>query len=205
LNYELLEAVFPALERHEPRLTVTREQLELAARTLHEIDRPSSGYVIVHPLSAGSAPNWSLSRYLDLADRLAAAGHIILLTGSAVEAKMIDSAQRSRSRLHASLAGKTDLPTYVGLVKSARAVITGSTGPIHIATAVQTPAVGIYPPQQAISPARWGPRGGPNKLFTPCVKEVGQDQGDPMDRISVDEVAEYLLAKLADKGNIVWN
>jgi ADP-heptose:LPS heptosyltransferase len=75
-------------------------------------------------------------------------------------------------------------------------LITGSTGPIHIATAVRTFAVGLYPPQSALSPTRWGPRGGANKLFVPSVYNVDGDDADCLEQVTVSDVAAYVLSKI---------
>lgn len=198
LNYELAEAFQSELPRFEPELTVDESQLNRARLLLREIGLSERLFVIVHPLSAGSAPNWSLARYVELVEVLQAAGVPVVLTGSAAEAERISSVVRAEWRGVHNLAGRTDLPTLVAMIKLARAVICGSTGPIHIATALRTLAVGIYPPQQEISPVRWGPRGGSAKLFQPPPE--ARTKGDSaMDRISVPEVAEYLLSELGSE------
>ena len=48
----------------------------------------------------------------------------------------------------------TNIRDLVGLSRAAALVISGDTGPLHIATAVGTPAVGIFGPTD---PARNGP------------------------------------------------
>lgn len=196
LNYELAEAVLPGLARHEPRLTVSGEQQDRARALLASEDLPSdSPYIVIHPLSRGSAPNWRLGRYLDLAAELSAQGLPVIFSGSSSEGELIASAQQERGSSLINLAGKTDLKTLVGLISGAKLLVTGSTGPIHIASAVSTFAVGIYPPQAALSAARWGPRGGTNKLFVPTVESKGTDYDTCMDAISVDTVTAYVLSK----------
>lgn len=196
LNYELAMGAFDDLPRFEPHLTVVEPQVQAARNVLSEHGLSADArYVVIHPLSRGSAPNWQIDRYLDLADSLAGSGLRVVLTGSASEREEIASALQRRGVNYPNLAGETDLSTLLGLIKSADVVVTGSTGPIHLATAVGAHAVGIYPPQQALSATRWGPRGGANKLFVPYVEPNDSSLYDCMERVSVADVAAYVLSK----------
>ena len=200
LNYDLAEAYLADLPRYEPELNVGESQRIAARGVLEQRGLIEKKFVIVHPLSAGSAPNWSLSNYLALAELLIAAKVSVVLTGTKSEAVTINEyLQEEIAGIH-NLAGCTDLSTLVGLIKLAGAVVCGSTGPIHIATAVRTAAIGIYPPQREISPARWGPRGGPCKLFLPPTGTEGRAHADLMQTIEPQQVADYLLSELSSGG-----
>jgi ADP-heptose:LPS heptosyltransferase len=54
----------------------------------------------------------------------------------------------------AVLAPRTSLADLLTLARAARLVVSGDTGPLHLATAIGTPVVGIYGPTD---PARNGP------------------------------------------------
>ncbi len=54
--------------------------------------------------------------------------------------------------------GKTSLRELGALIKGARCYVSGDTGPLHIATALQKPLVTIYGPTR---PDRTGPYGNP--------------------------------------------
>jgi heptosyltransferase III len=196
LNYDLVESAFPGLPRYEPHLAVLEPELcsaqALLAKYDVDLDRP---YIIVHPFSRGSAPNWKLENYLALAVELAASGVTVLITGSQQERERLDRSLTDSPGI-VNVAGETDLRQLKGLIKTAAMVITSSTGPIHIATAVETFAVGIYPPVAALSPVRWGPRGGANKLFVPEVTSNEGQTGSRMDEIKVENVLAFVLAKL---------
>ena len=63
LNYELVESVFPGLRRYEPHLTVVDNEIASAESFLAQKGlSPGESYVVVHPFSRGSAPNWKLER-----------------------------------------------------------------------------------------------------------------------------------------------
>ena len=54
------------------------------------------------------------------------------------------------------LAGETSIPQLVGLIRRARGVITGDTGAMHMAAALNVPTVAIFGPSD---PVRTGPFG----------------------------------------------
>jgi ADP-heptose:LPS heptosyltransferase len=197
LNYDLVKSAFPGLPRHEPHLAVLEQEICSAQAILanHGIDF-GEPYVIVHPFSRGSAPNWRLENYMSLAQGLAASSIRVLITGSQQERRRLGSFFTDSQRSVVNVAGETDLRQLKGLIKSAAMVVTSSTGPIHIATAVETFAVGIYPPVAALSPVRWGPRGGANKLFVPEVTLSKGQTGSGMDGIRVENVLAFILSKL---------
>ena len=197
LNYDLAKSTFPGLPRHEPKIAVLETET-LSAQALlakHSVDL-GEPYVIVHPLSHGSSSNWSLENYLSLVRELASAGVTVLITGSQQECRRLGSFFTGSPSGVVNVAGETDLRQLKGLIKAAAMVVTSSTGPIHIATAVGTFAVGIYPPVAALSPVRWGPRGGANKLFVPEVTPNEGQTGSSMDGIRVENVLAFILSKL---------
>jgi ADP-heptose:LPS heptosyltransferase len=196
LNYDLVESAFRELPRHEPHLVVL-EQETASAQALLARHGTDSGepYVIVHPFSRGSSPNWKPENYASLAQRLAASSVPVLITGSQQERQRFGSLFADSPGV-INVAGETDLRQLKGLIKAAAMVVTSSTGPIHIAMAVGTFAVGIYPPVAALSPVRWGPRGGANKLFVPEVIPNEGLTGSLMDGIKVENVLAFILSKL---------
>ncbi len=196
LNYRLAEAAFPGLERFEPELALDAEAITSAMGLLEQLGLGDKGYIMIHPLSHGSAPNWPVERYVELTGRLAAGGVDCVITGTELERETIESAFGPLGgRVHV-VAGRTELATLVALIRMARLLVGGSTGPIHIAAAVGTFAVGIYPPVAALSAVRWGPRGGANKLFAPPVDEVRGDGRGAMEKISVEEVTGFIVERL---------
>ena len=197
LNYDLVESQYPGLQRFEPSLTATAEEDQRAQEFLASVGIHSKlPYIIVHPLSHGSAANWRLGRYVELINRLAGQGIRLLVTGSQLEAADITAALGENSEFVTNIAGRTDLPLLKGLIKNAALIVSGSTGPIHMAGALGTFALGIYPPESALSPVRWGPRGSANKLFLPTVNEYKGNSVDLMDTIPIDTVYNFIIGHL---------
>lgn len=128
-------------------------------------DRP---LVILHPGSGGSARDWPVESFARLATMIAAEGkYRLAVTGGSREEALV--------RLVGG-AGKTDLqfpgsltlPELAALCAEARVMVANSTGPLHLAAAVGTPVVGLYPQITGLSPARWGPYTDRKRVFVPA-------------------------------------
>lgn len=197
LNYDLAESAFPGLLRREPHLTVSDSEIASAKSLLAQKGlAPGEPFIAVHPFSRGSAPNWKLDRYLYVARHLAQAGHRVVITGSDADRDLLSCSLQEPMPNVVWLVGETNLRQLLAVIKAAALVVTSSTGPIHVASAVGTFAIGIYPPIAALSPTRWGPRGAANKLFVPDVTSDREDAAVLMDGINVETVLAFILAKL---------
>lgn len=124
----------------------------------------SKNWIAIHPGSGGSSPNWPKKNYVELAKKLSEAGFSILWTGAAFELKDINGPG-------ISLAGKTEIWDLACLYSRAKLVIAPSTGPLHLASLVGTPVIGIYSPVRVNSPRRWGPLGPKTKTLVPPGEE----------------------------------
>lgn len=77
----------------------------------------------------------------------------LVLWGTASEREV---AERVAAASGAALAPPTTIPQLAGLLAQAAVLVSGDTGPLHLAFALGTPAVGLFGPVPA---ARNGPRG----------------------------------------------
>jgi ADP-heptose:LPS heptosyltransferase len=136
--------------------------------------------LVLHIGSGGGAPTWPLSAWKETAQLLYQEfpQAIFLLTGNLSEEGRITSLMAEAPALPwVSLAGALSLSELIRLLAEADAVIAGSTGPLHIAAAVDTPTVGLFPATPATGPWRWRPLSpysyilGGEKLCTACPKE----------------------------------
>lgn len=115
-------------------------------------------FAVIHPGSGGSARDWPLDRFGALGERLAAQdGMRLLVTGGKQEADAVAAVVRAAGPRALGLAGALSLPELAALYARAAVVVANSTGPLHLAAALGTPVVGIYPQLTPMSPARWGP------------------------------------------------
>jgi len=151
----------------------------------------SKNWAAVHPGSGGSSPNWPKKNYIELAKKLADAGFSILWTGT-------DSELKDMNGPGISLAGKTEIWELACLYSLCKLVIAPSTGPLHLASLVGAPVVGIYSPVRVNSPRRWGPLGPKAKTLVPPVEECSCSagrcrRGDCMELLKVEEVFQAAL------------
>ncbi|MET9880330.1 glycosyltransferase family 9 protein [Actinacidiphila glaucinigra] len=124
-------------------------------------------YVVLHPGAAVEARRWSARRATRAASALSSAGHQVVVTGSREE-KHLTAAVAGHHAL--DLGGATDWPQLAGVLRSARAVVIGNTGAMHLAAAVGTPVVCLFSP--VVPAGRWRPYGVPHVLLgdqkAPC-------------------------------------
>ncbi|TFH64580.1 MAG: lipopolysaccharide heptosyltransferase family protein, partial [Candidatus Zixiibacteriota bacterium] len=116
LNYDLVESTFPGLPRHEPHLTVLEPEICSAQALLagNGVD-PGEPFVIVHPFSRGSSPNWRPEHYASLVQELAASSVPVLITGSQQERLRFGSLFADSPGV-INVAGETDLRQLKGLI-----------------------------------------------------------------------------------------
>lgn len=121
----------------------------------------SQNWIAIHPGSGGSAPNWPKVNYAELAQKLEKGGYSILWTGSAAELAGMETTG-------VSLAGKTEIWELACLYSMCKVVIAPSTGPLHLASLVGTPVVGLFSSVGVVSPRRWRPLGPNAQVLTPA-------------------------------------
>ena len=152
-----------------PVLEVNPE-LERASRNI--IDSVGFGpgpYVVMHPGSGGSAKDWPAENFGRLAAILSEARPdlSVLITGTEAERPLmlrcLDASKGTASMLRQPVA----LDLLAGVLAGAAACVANSTGPLHLAAAVGTPVLGLYPFQRVCHPVRWGPMGASTSVLTP--------------------------------------
>jgi ADP-heptose:LPS heptosyltransferase len=125
------------------------------------------GYVVVHPGASVPAREWPAQHCAQAVRALTAAGHRVIVTGSAHERHL--TAQVAGD-VGIDLGGRTELRTLAAVLDGACVVVAGNTGPAHLAAAVGTPVVSLFAP--VVPAARWAPYGVPTVLLgdqrAPC-------------------------------------
>ena len=124
-------------------------------------DLPARGHVVLHPFSMGHAREWPLAHWRALATDLVAGGRSVVFTGSAGEGERFAAAWPHGERppgVHDAF-GRVDLSGLALLLARADAVVACSTGPLHLAAALDTPVLGLYVPRKGLGLPRWAPLG----------------------------------------------
>jgi ADP-heptose:LPS heptosyltransferase len=152
-------------------------------------------FVVLHPGSGGSADRWPIKKFIQLYAMLKKRGLQVVMSGSADEGAAIENAAKNLNVSLNHIAGETDLRALAAVLSLARTVVANSTGPLHLAVAVGTKVVGLYPSRRIMSPVRWGPLGEGHRVIQPqSLDEESSDQLIRMDTIPVERVAGEVMA-----------
>ncbi|MDQ0755236.1 glycosyltransferase family 9 protein [Arthrobacter sp. B3I4] len=124
-------------------------------------------YVVVHPGTAAPSRAWPPLHHAAAVELLEGAGHRVVVTGARNEARLTATVAGPSAL---DLGGRTDFRTLAGVLAGATAVVTGNTGPAHLAAAVGTPVACLFAP--VVPAVRWAPYGVPLEILgdqnAPC-------------------------------------
>lgn len=149
---------FPAALGIRERLLRWDVPLPAAARAYAERLIPDAQpTLVISPCSRHARRNWALERYAALA-RHAASRHrmrVILAGGPGEDEKRAGAAiARLVGAGVLDQTGQDTLPQLLALLSRATVLVSPDSGPVHMATMVGTPVIGLY---AATNPARSGP------------------------------------------------
>jgi heptosyltransferase I len=128
---------------------------DVASPALQELrSRVSGRFALVNPGAAWPNKRWPSGRFGELAAFLYEECGLtpVVLWGPGEETLANDVLAAASA--HAVLAPRTSISDVVALARAASVVVSGDTGPLHLATAVGAPTVSIFGPTD---PARNGP------------------------------------------------
>jgi ADP-heptose:LPS heptosyltransferase len=180
------------------RPTLTLSDVERSAGERRWTGLPSPR-VMIHP-GGFSARRWRLERYRDLAIELAREGYGVALTGSDEERVEFERETLSDASLLSgisNLMGRLSVRELMAVIANAHVVVSGATGPAHLAAALGIPTVSLFDPRRNNLPVRWKPLG-VGVLLRPdvptCEKCIGEacPYWDCLDRFTVHQVASHI-------------
>ena len=140
-----------------PHLTVPLQAQQEAALLLEQAGiSPGRPLIACHVSSNnGQSKRWPVPYWALLIDRLIRELHAqVVLTGAPGDRPLIERITRNTQEKPIDLAGKTSLPQLAAILQRANLLISGDSGPMHIAGAVGTPLIAIHGPTD---PAHSGP------------------------------------------------
>ena len=100
--------------------------------------------VVLQPGSTDPRRCWPAASFAAVGDALAAVGTQLAVNGTAAEAPLVRRVIDLMVYPAIDLSGKLDLGGLCGLIERAACVVSNDTGPLHLALAIGTPAVGIF-------------------------------------------------------------
>jgi ADP-heptose:LPS heptosyltransferase len=128
-----------------------------AQRLLEEHGLDRGPVIAVNPGASHPIKQWPAERFAELADLIAARtpARAVVIGGPGDAALAQEVVVRSRSK-PANLAGRTSLLQLGAVLERCAVLVSGDTGPLHLATAVGTKVIGLF---GSVDPARTGPVG----------------------------------------------
>ena len=152
--------------------------------------RPTDRVVAINPSAGWPSKRWPSKRYARVADALVERSgvRIVILwgPGELPLAEAVAGAMAEKS----FLACETDLKSLMVLLSRCRMLISGDTGPLHIAAALGIPSLALFGPSD---PERNGPYGGSHSVVASSIPPATHWQnkkkgGHWMEEISTDRV-----------------
>lgn len=177
----------PYLHFPDEQVSALREQF----CKQHHID-PESLIIFIHPGSGGSANNLSLLQYSRLAELLKSRqGHTVVITagpGENAGAKRLS--EYLSNTPHLIYISDKGLVNFAKHIQFADLFISGSTGPLHIAGALDRPTAAFYTRRRSATALRWQTLNNDDKrlAFSPDEKAEPED----MSAIDIDTAAEKI-------------
>lgn len=144
-------------EDRVPRLFVDPQAREQVEHLLQQAGiQPERPLIACHVSSHnGQSKRWPVPYWATLLDRLIREDHAnVVLTGAPNDIPIIEDVVRRMHERPITMAGKTSLPQLAALLQRSDLLISGDSGPMHIAGAVGTPLIAIHGPTD---PALSGP------------------------------------------------
>jgi heptosyltransferase-2 len=193
-NVQMLKGLgLNSLAVSQPTLTISDAERGSGERRWTGFPSPRA---VIHP-GGFSARRWRPEHYRNLAFELARAGYGVALTGSDGERVEFEREGLSGAPLPrgvSNLMGRLSIRELMALIARAHVVISGATGPAHLAAALGIPTVSLFDPRRSNLPTRWKPLGR-GILLRPdvptcekCIYEACP-YWDCLDRITVSRAA----------------
>jgi len=192
------------------RLVVPEEAKARAIALLAQARRPLVG---VHASGGRESKQWHLDRFADVARELARLrGGTIVLTGATSDRPLVSAVAAQLGGISTiDVCGTLDLVDLAAVLSRLDVLVTGDTGPMHLAAAVSTPVVALFGPAD---PRRYGPSSPLQRILrvdlpcSPCglvrlpPERCRGHVPDCMDGIRVDMVVAATLEVLDEAGTL---
>jgi heptosyltransferase-2 len=188
----------------------SKEDKNSAQKYFTQHDLEGKLVVGVHPGSGihqAGFKRWPKERFSQLADKLINDfGAAVILFGGAEETELADEIKDMMESAPLITAGQTTLAETAALIEKCRMFISNDSGLLHVACAVDTPAVGLFGPT---SSKRTGPYSGSSSVIrkdltcSPCYsgKPVRCDHFECLNLITVEDVLQEVKKRLDKHGS----
>ncbi len=169
LNFELLRSLglekIPALNEISEWMTSFKAPTNRLPEDLDSFLSKQERTILLHPKSQGSALEWGMKNYIQLAELLLKEGFGVIFTGTEKEGQLFRHQIPNHSNCIDST-GKLTLDELIVLISKSNGLVACSTGPLHISGILRKKTCGLFSPKKPIHPGRWKALGDDVHIFT---------------------------------------
>ncbi|HML34134.1 lipopolysaccharide heptosyltransferase II [Sporomusa sphaeroides] len=180
------------ITKPEFTINITDKEAALAAAIAKQAGLDiTNPYVVLIPGTNWPNKCWPPGHFAQLAEKLFEQHIIPVFVGTNADRTAMNEIIANMTIPPVDLTGKTTLKQLAYILKNARTVVAGDTGPMHLAAAVNTPVIALFGPTD---PARNGPYGTGHVVLTTaracqgCWRRQCTEGKVCLDNISVNEV-----------------
>jgi ADP-heptose:LPS heptosyltransferase len=153
---------------------------------------PNKKNIIFHTKSQGSALEWSIDNYINLAKELDANKYQIFFTGTEKESQFFRHLLPHQKNI-IDLSGKMSLNDLIAFINHSDLLLACSTGPLHIAGLCNIKTIGLFTPRKPLHFGRWQPLGNHVSIIE---EENVSDKTQPLNiklRVVKKEIEKHLF------------
>ncbi len=157
------------------------------------------GFIVLNPGASHRVNRWPVDKFAKLATLIHEKKHKkVVLIGGKEDLELNESIKKLLKFEVVDLSGSLNLAQLAAVLKRSKLLVTGDTGPMHIATAVGTKVVALF---GAADPERTGPVGNDHIVIqakdvqcVPCRKRSCKNKNylECMEKIEPEEVLKFL-------------
>ncbi len=199
LNLKLLQAIgissIPALSELHKYYGI--QNIPTLPANLESLIDPLKINIILHPKSKGSAREWGVENFLALANQLPNHTYKLFVSGTTEDASHLTELINHPNIT--SIAGKLSLKEFIAFIARGHVLIAASTGPLHIAAALNIKAIGLFAPMRPIFPTRWKPLGA--KVEVLVEQKICRDCRNNLDCACIRNIKVAQVIKAIQHGN----
>lgn len=162
-NLDLVRALGIEPKDKRPYLKVTDNARHNSRERIRRQIPPGSDscrLVAIHPCTSNPKKQWPKEYFARLGDLLMLEGYNVAMVSGAKEARLAEEVIALMKNKPIDLSGKLCLKELAALFEECKFLISGDSGPVHIASAVGTRVIALFGSTEPGSrPKRWGPYG----------------------------------------------
>jgi ADP-heptose:LPS heptosyltransferase len=191
LKYARFYGLTPNLHEFAPITDALKLRVTSSSKILNILSKETRNFLI-HPGTNGNTIEWPLRHFRELISKFPKEYQIVV-TGSLSEQARFANLLDAHPKIVGQF-GTLNPQDFLFLLKSVDGVIANGTGPLHIAAALDTRVVGVFPAQPTISSVRWAPLGKNVKVFEAqaCSRSQKNKRCSCIESIAADDVYQYV-------------